>query len=278
VNPRDGRFRGRSVIVTGAGGDIGAATALRLAAEGAHLALFDRRLELVEDVAGRCQDLGGRVHAAGVDQTDRAQVEAGVAGAVEALGALDGLFANAGYGRFSTFLEQSQQEWQRHVDVNLTGTFNVCQAAARVMVSQRRGGVIVVNASSGATQYTDLLGAYCATKAALGMLVIGMASELGAHRIRVNAVLPGVIETGMTAPMLEGEAPHRDVLEAATPVGRLGSADDIANAVAFLASDEAAFVTGHSIAVDGGQTIHGHPQWYRTDYRDAHQDGWRVEP
>lgn len=272
------RFEHRAAIVTGAGGDIGAAVATRLAAEGARLALFDRDVDLLDEVADKCRAADGEVIIVAVDQTDRAAVDDGVARVVAAFDGVDVLFANAGYAKFVTFLEQPLKEWHRHVDVNLTGTFHVCQEVARQMVARGQGGAIVVNASSGAAQYSDLLSAYCATKAALRMLAIGMASELGAHRIRVNAVLPGVIETGMTGPVLDGEQgqEHRDVLLADTPAGRLGDPADVAALVLFLASDEAAFITGQGILVDGGQTIHGHPRWFRADYRDAHEEKWVV--
>jgi NAD(P)-dependent dehydrogenase (short-subunit alcohol dehydrogenase family) len=269
------RFEGRTALVTGAGGDIGAATALRFAEEGARLVLFDRKAELLDAVVEACRGRGADVDARAVDQTSREVVEAAVAGAWSAAGRIDVLFANAGYGKFSTFLETPLREWNRHVDVNLTGTFHVCQAVARLMAGDAGGGAIVVNASSGAQVHADQLSAYCATKAALRMLAVGMASELGVHRIRVNAVMPGVIETGMTRPMLENGG-HRDVLLAETPVGRLGRAEDVANLVCFLCSDEAAFVTGSSVMVDGGQTIHGHPRWFRTDYRRPFDERWEV--
>jgi NAD(P)-dependent dehydrogenase (short-subunit alcohol dehydrogenase family) len=146
------------------------------------------------------------------------------------------------------------------------------------MVEARRGGSIVINASSGASQYSDLLGAYCATKAGLRMLATGLASELGNHRIRVNCVEPGVIETGMTGPMLSGEngAAHREILESDTPVGRLGTPEDVADLVLFLSSAKATFLTGVAVPIDGGQTIHGHPRWYRTDYRTDHEATWTV--
>jgi NAD(P)-dependent dehydrogenase (short-subunit alcohol dehydrogenase family) len=183
------------------------------------------------------------------------------------------LFANAGYGKFAHLLSQSLDEWRRHVDVNLTGTFLICKCVANAMVGRREGGAIIINCSSGAIQYTDLLGAYCATKSALLMLARGLASELGPYRIRVNAVLPGVIETGMTAPMLQGGG-HRSALVRATPVGRLGLPDDVAAAVDYLASPDAAFVTGIGVPVDGGQTLHGQPQWFAADYTNAFQGQW----
>lgn len=270
-----GPFDGTTALVTGAGGGIGAATARRFAAEGAALVLFDRKRELLDDTADACRGAGGTVHAYAVDQTDRARVDEAVADAWAAAGRIDALFANAGYGRFAPFLAIQEPEWHRHVDVNLTGTFNVCQAVAARMADDRGGGSIVVNASSGAVTHSDQLSAYCVTKAGLRMLVIGMAAELGTHRIRVNGVMPGVVETGMTAPMLS-DGRHRDTMLSETPVGRLGRADDVAALVCFLSSADAEYITGESILIDGGQTIHGHPRWFRLDYRDAHAERWEV--
>jgi NAD(P)-dependent dehydrogenase (short-subunit alcohol dehydrogenase family) len=268
----------QSVLITGAGGEIGAAVARMFGANGAQLTLFDRNLALLKEVTEDCERLGAKVVSVAVDQTNRDMVEAGVSRALESHGGVDVLFANAGYGKFASFLDQPLSEWQRHIDVNLTGTFHVCQEVARAMTESRRGGTIIVNASSGATQYSDLLLAYCASKAALAMLVTGMASELGAHRIRVNGVLPGVIETGMTRPALDSNDDQRQALLTSTPVGRLGLPEDVASAVHFLASDEASFITGHCMPVDGGQTIHGHPQWYYTDYRKPFQSQWGTTP
>jgi NAD(P)-dependent dehydrogenase (short-subunit alcohol dehydrogenase family) len=269
------RFDGKVALITGAAGGIGAATALAMAREGAAVALYDRKLELLEDIAEACRAVGAEVAALAVNQTDRQRVEDAAEEVAERLGDPTVVFANAGYGKFSTFLEQPLTEWQRHVDVNLTGTFHVCQVAARRLAAAKRPGAIVINASSGADTHSDQLSAYCTTKAGLRMLTTGMASELGVHRIRVNAVMPGVIETGMTGPML-ANGDHRDVLLAETAVGRLGDPADVANAVCFLASDDAAFITGVSLMVDGGQTIHGHPRWFRLDYRQAHQEQWEV--
>ncbi|QLQ09741.1 MAG: SDR family oxidoreductase [Nocardioidaceae bacterium] len=275
------RFEGKVALVTGAAGDIGQATAVQLASQGARVAVFDRREDLLAETVELCAKATGdaaAVLALGVDQTNADAVENGIARVADELGSIGVLFANAGYGRFARFLDQPAAEWDRHVAVNLTGTFRICQSVARRMVEQAQGGSIVVNASSGAEQHTDLLTAYCSTKAAIRMLAIGMASELGSHRIRVNCVMPGVVETGMTAPMLQSPdgAAQAELLLANTPVGRLGVPQDVANLVTFLLSDDAGFITGEAVMIDGGQRIHGHPQWYATDYRNEHEDIWSV--
>jgi NAD(P)-dependent dehydrogenase (short-subunit alcohol dehydrogenase family) len=266
-------------LVTGAAGDIGQATAVAFARNGHDIAVFDRRYDLLAETIALCEAEGAAVHAAGVDQTDYAAVEEGVAAVIECLGRIDALFANAGFGKMAQLVDEPLKEWHRHVDVNLNGTYYVCREVARVMIAAARGGSIVLNASSGATQYSDLLGAYCVTKAGVRMLAVGLASELGNHRIRVNSIEPGVVETGMTGPMLNGEngAKHRKALGMNTPVGRLGNPEDVAQLVLFLSSNErAGFITGISVPIDGGQVIHGHPQWYATDYRNTGEPRWEV--
>lgn len=266
-------------LVTGAAGDIGQATAAGFARRGYDVAVFDRRDDLLAETVALCEAEGASVLAAGVDQTGYEAVRAGVAAVVERFGRLDALFANAGYGKMAQLVDEPLKEWHRHVDVNLNGTYYVAREAANAMIARGLGGSIVLNASSGATQYSDLLGAYCVTKAAVRMLAVGLASELGNHRIRVNAIEPGVVETGMTAPMLDGEngARHREVFGINTPVGRLGLPEDVAQLVLFLSSTETAgFITGIGVPIDGGQTIKGHPQWFATDYRATGEVAWEV--
>ena len=266
-------------LITGAAGSIGKATAKTLLGAGWRVALLDRREDQLSAVAA---ELGGGGASKdtlelAVDQTDREQVDRAVAGVEERLGGISGLFANAGYGQFAPFLEITSRAWSKHIDVNLNGTFNVCQAVARAMVAARRPGAFVLNASSGAWVYSDQLGAYCVSKSGVRMLAIGMASELGVHRIRVNSIMPGVVETAMTEGMLADDR-HRQWLLAETPVGRLGTPEDVAALVAFLLSEESSFITGASIPLDGGETIHGHPRWFAQDYRNAHDDTWKIGP
>jgi NAD(P)-dependent dehydrogenase (short-subunit alcohol dehydrogenase family) len=270
------RFDGKTALVTGAAGGIGAETARSFAREGARLLLLDHNPEPLAALADECRAGGApSVLALDVDQTDRSALAEAVEAGWSNCGRIDALFANAGYGQFSPFLSLTEKAWSRHVDVNLNGTFHVCQEVAKRMAADRGGGAIVINASSGAVVYADQLSAYCTTKAALRMLAIAMASELGVHRIRVNAVMPGVIETSMTAPMLADER-QRQALMAETPVGRLGRPQDVADLVCFLASDQASYITGEAVMVDGGQTIHGYPRWFKLDYRHEFDEQWEI--
>jgi NAD(P)-dependent dehydrogenase (short-subunit alcohol dehydrogenase family) len=267
-------------LITGAAGDIGQATAVGFAERGYDVAIFDRREDLLVETTERCVAAGAAVHAAGVDQTIYDTVRDGVAAVADRFGRIDALFANAGYGKMAELVSVPAKEWHRHVDVNLNGTYYVAREVAAVMIAGGSGGSIVLNASSGATQYSDLLGPYCITKAGVRMLAVGLASELGTHRIRVNAIEPGVVETGMTSPMLNGELGdnHREVLGVNTPVGRLGRPEDIAQLVLFLSSDQTAgYITGIGVPIDGGQVIHGHPQWFATDYRTTGDPDWKVK-
>jgi NAD(P)-dependent dehydrogenase (short-subunit alcohol dehydrogenase family) len=254
----------RTALVTGAAGDIGAAAAAQFARGGARLVIADRRAQDLDQVAGALREAGAEVLAVACDQTDPAAVEA-MFGEIAAFGGLDAAFVNAGYGRYGALIDIGFDQWKRHIDVNLNGGFLIAQGAARLMAAQGRGGAIVINASTAAAHVCDMLGAYAASKAGLAMLARTLASELGPHRIRVNLVLPGVIETSMTRSLLDEPATRADVLSE-TPVGRLGRPEDIAKLVAFLCSEDAAFITGAEVLADGGQTIHGYPRWFRTDY------------
>jgi NAD(P)-dependent dehydrogenase (short-subunit alcohol dehydrogenase family) len=263
----------RRVLITGAAGDIGRAAALRFASAGAELVLTDRRLRELETTLAEARSLGADTLLFECDQTDASAVEQMFL-AIEAGGGLHAAFVNAGYGRYGPLLELDYQTWQRHVDVNLNGAFLVTQHSARLMARAGRGGAIVINASTAAKHVCDLLGAYAASKAGLAMMARSFASELGCHRITVNMIMPGVIETSMTESLL-AEADTRSDILANTPVGRLGLPSDIAELVHFLCSESATFITGAEILVDGGQTIHGYPRWFSVDYGD--QDGsWRT--
>jgi len=262
-----GDFQGRTGLVTGAAGGMGAAAVRLFAQRGGRVVALDRRAEDLESLCQAWRAEGLAVEPVAYDQGDPDSIAAAFE-AVDALtgGTLDFCFANAGYGRYRAAMDVDAREWKRHMDINLTGTFLVVQAAARRMIAGGRGGAVVMNASSGAVFPTDMLAAYCASKAGLVMLVKILASELGAHRIRVNAVLPGVIDTPMTDSLMAAPG-VRETLEAATPLGRAGLPEDVAQAAAFLCADASAYVTGTTLLVDGGQTLHGYPRWFSTDHR-----------
>jgi 3-oxoacyl-[acyl-carrier protein] reductase len=263
-----GEFSGKTVLVTGAAGDIGAATAHAFVQAGANVALTDRRTDALEAVAS---SLGAGALAYTCDQTDPAAV-ADLFAAIDArFGRLDAAFINAGYGRYGALIDLPFDQWRKHVEVNLNGGFLMAQGAARAMRAGGRGGAIVMNASTAANHVCDLLGAYAASKSGVRMLAKSLASELGVHRIRVNLILPGVIETAMTRSLID-EAPVRADALANTPVGRLGAPDDIARLVAFLCSDAAGYMTGAEILIDGGQTLHGYPRWFSADYTEPGAD------
>lgn len=256
---------GRTALVTGAAGDIGAATAAVFVREGARVVVTDRRGEALEQVAEALRAAGGEVEAIACDQTDPEAVAALFARIRERFGRLDAAFVNAGYGRYGALIDMPFEQWKKHVDVNLNGGFLIAQGAARLMAEGGRGGAIVINASTAAAHVCDLLGAYAASKAGLRMLARSLASELGVHRIRVNLVMPGVIETAMTRSLIDDPATRADVLRE-TPAGRIGAPEDVARLAAFLCGEAAGYITGAEVLVDGGQTIHGYPRWFSADY------------
>ncbi|MBI4840092.1 MAG: SDR family oxidoreductase [candidate division NC10 bacterium] len=183
------------------------------------------------------------------------------------------LFANAGFSRLVPFLDITAEQWQRMIDVNLTGTFSVCQAVARQMVAQKKGGRMIVTASVMADFNGNQQAHYCAAKAGVKLLGKCMAAELGNHRITVNVISPGVIATEMTTPLLE-EAGIANMVRAITPLGRWGEAREVGRLVAFLASDDAAYINGQVINVDGGQSLPLVPPWRPLDYTEPHAVDW----
>ncbi|OXM67496.1 MULTISPECIES: SDR family NAD(P)-dependent oxidoreductase [Amycolatopsis] len=265
-----GDLAGQVALVTGAASGIGAATARRLARDGAAVAVSDINGDGVKAVAEDIVAAGGTAMAMTCDQTDVDQVAALFADVAQ-LGRLDICVANAGWGRYGAFLDISLPAWQKTFDVNVTGTFLVCQSAARRMVELGRGGSIVVTSSCGAVNPVALFSAYCSAKAALNTMVTVMAYELGQFDIRANAVMPGVTETAMTEALLDSGA--RDYTLAESPLGRNGKPEDVADAIAFLAGPHSGFVTGSSLLVDGGASTFS-PGWFGADFRERHRANW----
>jgi len=270
-----GNFSGKTAIVTGAAGGIGGGAALRLAEGGAALSLFDINDAGLEPVAERCRAAGAEVMTTRVDQTDPKSIQEGIDRTVQHFGGVDVLSANAGYCGLSTLLEQPLDEWNKHIAINLTGTMLLAQGVARNMVERKSGGAIVIVSSGAAVQHVDQASAYCVTKAGVKMLTEGLASELGPHRIRVNGIMPGLIETGMVAPIFDLSATSKAHLISRTPVGRFGTPDDVGALVAFLASPDAGYINGHSVMIDGGALLHDF-QWMHQDYTEAHRENWTM--
>jgi 3-oxoacyl-[acyl-carrier protein] reductase len=249
-----GRLDGRVAFLTGAGRGIGAATAARLAAEGAAVAVTDVDLGPAENIARQIGSAGGRAVAIPVDVTDREQVEAATARAARELGRLDILVAVAGITRDNLLFKMSDEEWDGVIDTHLKGSFLAARAAQKYMVEQRYGKMIFT--SSTAALGNRGQANYSAAKAGLQGLTRTLAIELGPFNINVNAVAPGFIETRMTQQTaerlgLDWEQFKKDAA-ARTPVRRTGKPEDVANVVAFLASDESSFISGQVIYVAGG--------------------------
>jgi 3-oxoacyl-[acyl-carrier protein] reductase len=247
------RLHGRVAAITGGALGIGRATALAFAAEGAAVALGDVQADAAETVAREIRQGGGRAIAIGVDVGDAAAVQAFVDRVVVEFGRLDVMFANAGIAHSAPFLEHPEAQWQRVLRVNLTGVFLCCQAAARQMVKQG-GGRIITTASINGFRGVENLAGYNAAKAGVIELTRTMAVELAQHHIAVNAIAPAQIDTRLTRGL--PEAARRRRVER-IPMGRFGEPEEVARVALFLASDDASYVTGHTLAVDGGYLAGG---------------------
>jgi len=237
-------------IVTGSDSGIGKATAVALAARGFDVGItWHSDEEGAQGTAAEVHECGRRAEVRQVDLTDVAAGAGIVSVLADALGGIDVLVNNAGTGASTPFLEVSLEEWRHVLDVDLTAAFTAGQEAARRMVASGNGGRII-NVTS-VHEHVPLRGssAYCAAKGGLGLLTKVMALELAEHGITVNAVAPGEIATPMTG--AHEEDPHR-IERPGIPAGRPGDAREIAAAIAFLASREAAYVTGESFVIDGG--------------------------
>ena len=247
------KLAGRIALVTGSNRGIGAGIALRLAEEGADVAInYLEGDSEAGEIAGQIGRMGRRALLVPADLREPAAIERMMATAAEGLGPLDILVNNAGIGIFRPFLEASVQDWNDTLDTNLRAAFLCSQIAARGM-SERKFGRIVHITSTGSQVAIPGLAHYCASKAGLAMLAKAMSVELGPFGITVNAVGPSTIRTNLNAAVLDtGDMEAREA--ALNPTRRIGTPGDIGAMVAFLASDEASWVNGQNIVVDGGLT------------------------
>jgi 3-oxoacyl-[acyl-carrier protein] reductase len=245
------QLEGKTVAVTGAASGIGRATALAFAAARARVIASDVDADGVEETATLVRAQGGHCKTEIADVSDRSQVERLIRACLD-FGGIDVLVANAGISLDKPFLEITDDELERTLAVNLKGVFYCGQLAAQAMIDHGRGGSIVNVASTYGEVAAPDCAVYCASKGGVRMLTKAMALELGRYGIRVNAVAPGFIRTGMN-PLLDPE--RNNELEQAIPVGRLGEPEEIGDVVCWLASDGARYISGETVFVDGGWII-----------------------
>ncbi|WP_153769415.1 3-oxoacyl-[acyl-carrier-protein] reductase [Labrenzia sp. CE80] len=241
-------LEGKAALITGATGGIGESIARALHAQGATVALSGTRAEKLEVLAA---DLGERAFVTPANLSDRAAVDALLPAAEEKLGKVDILVNNAGITRDNIFMRMKDDEWDQVLEVNLTSGFRLCRAAIKGMMKRRTGRIIGITSVVGVTGNPGQTN-YAAAKAGMIGMYKSLAREVASRNITVNTVAPGFIETAMTDELNDKQ---KESILQSVPAGRLGKADEIAAASVYLASDEAAYVTGQTLHINGGMAM-----------------------
>jgi 3-oxoacyl-[acyl-carrier protein] reductase len=239
---------GKTALVTGATGGLGGAIARALHRQGAVVALSGTRREVLDQLAGKLTE---RVHVLPCDLADKAQVEALVPQSEERMGRLDILVANAGITRDNLFVQMSDEAWDEVIAVDLTAGFRLARAAIKGMMRRRFGRIIGITSVVAVTGNPGQ-GNYTAAKAGMIGMIKSLAQEYARRSVTANCIAPGFIATAMTDKLNEKQ---RDAILARVPAGRLGAATDVAAAAVFLASDEASYITGQTLHVNGGMAM-----------------------
>jgi 3-oxoacyl-[acyl-carrier protein] reductase len=245
------RLKDKKAIVTGAGQGIGRSVALKMAQEGADVVIAEWNPDTGDQTKKEVEALGRKARFMAVDVANQEQVQNMVAEVLKAWGRIDILVNNAGFDRGATLLKVKEEDWDAVLGVHLKGTMTCIQAVAPHMIENQYGKIVNISSIYAKTGGIAAI-SYSAAKAGIIGLTKSVARELGRYQINVNVVLPGLILTPTIAKMAEK---YRDMIIERTPLGRIGQPEEVANAVAFLASDEASFMTGATVEVSGGSSM-----------------------
>lgn len=247
------QLKDKTAIITGARRGMGRTHALALAEEGANVVVSDISLEDCQKVVDEIKSAGGEAIAVKCDVTKKQEVEKMVKDALDKFGKINILVNNAGIAEFKAFLEMTEEEWDKTLDINLKGYFLCAQACAKEMAKQKSGTIVNISSIAmgqvgvGFSEITH----YCASKGGIAGMTEALAVELASYNIRVNAIAPGIIETPMID-SIKQDPKTMEAMLARVPMGRVGKPEEVSNAVVFLASDKASYITGSVIVVDGG--------------------------